>query len=100
MKLVDGETIAELRAEDLPTRDLERVINRRKQLAVQRHLRIAEQYIENVALRSVSEERRAINLNFYEGHFKRFACSRFLNTVVKTKRIVHFIPLKDIQSTI
>ena len=49
-EVVDGETIVELRAEDLPTRDLERVIKRRKQLAVQRHLRIAEQYIENVAL--------------------------------------------------
>ena len=46
---MNGETIAELRAEDLPTRDLERVIKRRKQLAVQRHLRIAEQYIANVA---------------------------------------------------
>ncbi|MDC0955394.1 hypothetical protein OAR83_02740 [Alphaproteobacteria bacterium] len=49
-EVVDGETIAELRAEDLPTRDLERVIKRRKQLAVQRHLRIAEQYIGNVVL--------------------------------------------------
>ena len=48
-EVVNGETIAELRAEDLPTRDLERVIKRRKQLAVQRHLRIAEQYIANVA---------------------------------------------------
>ena len=47
--VVNGETVAELRAEDLPTRDLERVIKRRKQLAVQRHLRIAEQYIRNVA---------------------------------------------------
>ncbi|MEL0294012.1 MAG: hypothetical protein VXA66_10115, partial [Alphaproteobacteria bacterium] len=49
-EVVNGETIAELKAEDLPTRDLERVIKRRKQLAVQRHLRIAEQYIGNVAL--------------------------------------------------
>jgi hypothetical protein len=49
-EVVDGETIEELRAEDLPTRDLERVIKRRKQLAVQRHLRIAEQYIGNVVL--------------------------------------------------
>ena len=48
--VVNGETIAELKAEDLPTKDLERVIKRRKQLAVQRHLRIAEQYIENVVL--------------------------------------------------
>ena len=47
-EIVDGETVAELRAEDLPTRDLERVIKRRKQLAVQRHFRIAEQYIGNV----------------------------------------------------
>ena len=47
--VVNGETVAELKAEDLPTRDLERVIKRRKQLAVQRHLRIAEQYIRNVA---------------------------------------------------
>ena len=48
--VVNGETVAELRAEDLATRDLERVIKRRKQLTVQRHLRIAEQYIEHVAL--------------------------------------------------
>mgnify|MGYP001165099546 CR=1 FL=1 len=47
-EVVDGETIAELRAGDLSTRDLERVIKRRKQLAVQRHLRIAEQYVNNV----------------------------------------------------
>ena len=49
-EVVNGETVAELKAEDLPTRDLERVIKRRKQLAVQRHLRIAEQYIGNVVL--------------------------------------------------
>lgn len=49
-EFVNGESVAELRAEYLPTRDLERVIKRRKQLAVQRHLRIAEQYIANVAL--------------------------------------------------
>ena len=47
---VDGETIEELRAEDLPTRDLERVVKHRKQLAVQRNLRIAEKYIKNVVL--------------------------------------------------
>ena len=47
-EVVVGETIDELKADDLPTRDLERVIKRRKQLAVQQHLRIAEQYIENV----------------------------------------------------
>ena len=49
-KVVNGETVAELKAEDLPTRDLESVIKRRKQLAVQRHLMIAEQYIANIAL--------------------------------------------------
>ena len=49
-EVVNGETVAELRAENLHTRDLERVIKRRKQLAVQRHLRIAEQYIGNVVL--------------------------------------------------
>ena len=49
-EVVNGETVAELKAEDLPTRDLERVIKRRKQLAVQRHLRIAEQYIEHVVV--------------------------------------------------
>ena len=49
-EVVNGETVAELRADDLPTRDLDRVIKRRKQLAIQRHLRIAEQYIENVGL--------------------------------------------------
>ena len=49
-EVVNGETVAELKAEDLPTRDLERVIKRRKQLAVQRHLRIAEQYIGYVVM--------------------------------------------------
>ena len=49
-EVVDGETIEELRAEDLPTRDLERVVKHRKQLAVQRNLRIAEKYIKNVVL--------------------------------------------------
>ena len=49
-EVVNGETVAELRADDLPTRDLDRVIKRRKQLAIQRHLRIAEQYIEKVGL--------------------------------------------------
>ena len=47
-EVVDGETVAGLRAGDLSTRDLERVIKRRKQLAIQRHLRIAEQDIDNV----------------------------------------------------
>lgn len=45
---VNGETVAKLKAADLPYRDVERVVRRRKQLAVQRHLRIAEQYIHNV----------------------------------------------------
>jgi hypothetical protein len=47
---VDGETLATLRARDLPTRQLEAALRRRKQLAIQRHLRIAKQYIDNVAL--------------------------------------------------
>jgi len=51
-EVVNGETVAEFRAEYLPTRDLERVIKRRKQLAVQGHPRIAEQYIGNVVLGS------------------------------------------------
>lgn len=46
---VDGETLATLRARELPTRQLETVLRRRKQIAVQRHLRIAQQYIDNVA---------------------------------------------------
>jgi hypothetical protein len=46
---VDGETLATLRARDLPTRQLEAVLRRRKQLAVRRHLRIVQQYINNVA---------------------------------------------------
>ena len=37
-EVVDGETIEELRAEDLPTRNLESVVKRRKQLAVQRNI--------------------------------------------------------------
>jgi len=37
-EVVDGETIEELRAEDLPTRNLESVDKRRKQLAVQRNI--------------------------------------------------------------
>jgi hypothetical protein len=42
--------IKQLRAEGLPVRDLERNNARARQLAVQRHLRIAQQYIENAAL--------------------------------------------------
>jgi len=42
--------IDRLRAEGLPVRDLERHNSRARQLAVQRHLRIAQQYIENAGL--------------------------------------------------
>ena len=42
--------IGSLKAEGLTVRDLEKANRRAKRLAVQRHLRIAEQYIENVAL--------------------------------------------------
>lgn len=48
--IVDGETIAGRMSVWRPADDIERKIYRRKQLTVQRHLRIAEQYIENVAL--------------------------------------------------
>lgn len=47
--IVDGETVATRKSSGLSTTDVERAIYRRKQLAVQRHLRIAEQYIENAA---------------------------------------------------
>ena len=46
--VVDGETLASRKALKLSTVDIERKLRRRKQLAVQRHLRIAEQYIANV----------------------------------------------------
>jgi len=42
--------IANLKAEGLKVIDLEKANQRAKQLAVQRHLRIARQYIDNVAL--------------------------------------------------
>jgi hypothetical protein len=42
--------IDRLRAEGLPVRDLERHNARARRLAVQRHLRIAQQYIDNAAL--------------------------------------------------
>lgn len=45
---VNGETIDELRDLSLPYADLQKSLRRRKQLAVQRHLRIADQYIQNV----------------------------------------------------
>lgn len=47
--VVNGETVASLKRLDLPFWDVEKVIRRRKQLSVQRHLRIADQYIANVA---------------------------------------------------
>jgi hypothetical protein len=46
---VYGETVAELKKLDLPYRDVLRTIRQRKSNLVRRHLRIAEQYIENVA---------------------------------------------------
>lgn len=47
-QIVDGETLAIRRAMKLPTDAIEGILRRRKQLAVQRHLRIARQYIDNV----------------------------------------------------
>lgn len=44
----DGMTISQLKSVRLDTGRAIRTLNRRKQLAVQRHLRIAAQYIENV----------------------------------------------------
>lgn len=44
-----GEDDSDAKAYALTTEQKENVIRRRKQLAVQRHLRIAEQYIANVA---------------------------------------------------
>lgn len=49
-QVVDGETLAVRKAMKLSTIEIERVLRRRKQLAVQRHLRIARQYIDNVVL--------------------------------------------------
>lgn len=49
-QVVHGETLTSRRMLKLPTDQIERVLRRRKQLAVQRHLRIAKQYIDNVAL--------------------------------------------------
>lgn len=48
---VNGETLATLKARDLPDMDVRKVLKRRKELVVKRHLRIAEQYIKNVAER-------------------------------------------------
>jgi len=47
--VLDGETVQSRQSLNLSTTRIEQKIYRRKQLAVQRHLRIAEQYIENVA---------------------------------------------------
>ncbi len=47
--VVGGETLAHRAALRLPDHDIRKVLKRRKELAVQRHLRIAEQYIRNVA---------------------------------------------------
>ena len=46
--VVDGETIATRKSLKLCYDDILQVLTRRKQLAVQRHLRIAEQYIHYV----------------------------------------------------
>jgi hypothetical protein len=46
---VEGETIAQLRKLDLPYRDVLRVVRQRQANIVRRHIRIAEQYIDNVA---------------------------------------------------
>ena len=43
--VVDGETIASRKSLKLGFDDIKRVLERRKKLSVQRHLRIAEQYI-------------------------------------------------------
>lgn len=45
---VDGETLSYLLQNGLPHADVLKALRRRKRLAVQRHLRIAEQYIANV----------------------------------------------------
>lgn len=47
--VVNGETLAIRAINRLPDHDIRMVLKRRKELVVQRHLRIAEQYIENVA---------------------------------------------------
>jgi hypothetical protein len=46
-QVVEGLTLSQHRMSGIGTEKAERVLRRRKQLAVQRHLRIAEQYIEN-----------------------------------------------------
>jgi hypothetical protein len=47
-QVVNGETVAKLKSLNLPHEDVLRVLRRRKQLVVQRHYRIAVQYIKNV----------------------------------------------------
>ena len=47
--IVNGETLGSRALNRLPDDDIRKVLKRRKELVVQRHLRIAEQYIENVA---------------------------------------------------
>ena len=47
--VVDGETIASRKSVKLGYADIEQVIERRKKLSVQRHIRIAEQYIQYTA---------------------------------------------------
>lgn len=47
-QIVDGETLASRKSMSLTTTRIDRVLHRRKQLAVQRHYRIATQYIDNV----------------------------------------------------
>jgi len=47
--VVNGETLVHRAALRLSADDIRKVLKRRKELAVQRHLRIAEQYIRNVA---------------------------------------------------
>lgn len=49
-QIVDGETLVTRTALKLSTSAIEKVLQRRKQLAVQRHIRIARQYIDNVML--------------------------------------------------
>lgn len=44
----DGLTLSQRKSAGMKTERAERILKRRKQLAVQRHLRIAAQYVENV----------------------------------------------------
>ena len=49
--IVNGETLATRKLLNLSDAHVRKVLKRRKELVVQRHIRIAEQYIENVAER-------------------------------------------------